>query len=279
MDKFTTAATELDALIPEVWSSAFYPTLKASLPFAGSVASDYNGEINQLGDTVHITSFPQFDEAAEIGEAEAVDADAVTATGVSLIINKQVAKDFQITKKAQRQSIDAMNALRDLALYSILKKMQSVIIAEIVPSSASPDHTIAYTSSTTLALADLLAGKELLDLQDVEEAGRVMITGAAQWNDLFNITGFVSRDYIPTGSPLVSGSIQTPVCGFNPKYTTAASNTTYLFHPLMLQMAVQQNPEVEVVSRGGEGIRATRVNMDVLFGVKQVSNLRVVTIG
>lgn len=278
MDKFTTAATELDALIPELWSSAFYPTLKASLPFASSVAQDYQGEIQQLGDTVHITDFPQFDEAEEIGEAQAVDADAVVANGRSLIINKQVAKDFQITKKAQRQSIDAMNALRDLALYAILKKMNSVIIAEITPSSSAPDHQVAYASGTTLALADLLGGKELLDLQDVEENGRTMITGAAQWNDLFNITGFTSRDFIPAGSPLTSGAIQTPVCGFIPKYTTTAGNNTYLFHPIFLQLAVQQVPEVEVVSRGGEGIRATRVNMDVLFGVKQCSNLRVVAI-
>jgi hypothetical protein len=279
MDKYTTAAVELDALIPEMWSSAFYPTLLSALPFNDSVAKDYQGEISNLGDTVHITDLPQFDAATEIGESEAVDADAVVANGQSLVINKQVAKDFQITKKGQLQSIDAMNALRDLALYAIMKKMQSVIVAEIVPSASAPDHTISYTSSTTLALADILAGKKLLDAADVEKGGRVMITGTDQENDLFNITGFVSRDFIPAGSPLSSGEIAAPVFGFQVKSSTLVGSTSYLFHPIFLQLAVQQAPNVEVMSRGAEGIRATRVNMDVLFGVKQLNNKRVLTIG
>lgn len=274
-----TAETELADLIPEMWSSAFYPTLLAALPFNDSVSRQYEGDILQLGDTVNITDFPEFGEAQEINEAEAVDADSVVANGQQLVINKQVAKDFQVTKKAERQSIEAMNALRDLALYSILKKMQTIIIAEIVPSASAPDHAIAYDSGSTLALADILEAKELLDAANVEQAGRVMINGAAQHNDLFNISGFTSRDYIPSGSPLTAGAIATPVMGFIPKLTSVVSSTSYLFHPSFLQLAVQQAPEVGVFNRGGEGIRSMRVNMDVLFGVKQMSNLRVVTIG
>lgn len=280
MDEIMRASTELDALVPELWSAAFYPTLLAKLPFNSSVARDYEGEISALGDTVRITTFPQFDEASEIQEGEANPADSVTPTGQSLVVNKQVAKDYIITKKAMKQSIDSQNALRDLALYAIMKKMQSIIIAEIAPSASAPDHTIAYTSGTTLALADILAAKELLDTADVEEPGRTMILGAAQWNDLFNITGFTSRDFLPdgSGSPLVSGQVATPILGFIPKMTTLAGNTAYLFQPIFLQMAVQQNPEVEVLSLGADGKRAMRVNMDVLFGVKQCSNTRVVTI-
>ena len=279
MDQVMTAATEMDALIPEIWSAAFYPTLKEKLPFIASVAGDYEGEISALGDTVNIMSFPQFAAAEEISENAAVAADAITVSKTQLIINKQVAKDYIITKKAMKQSMEAQAALRDLALHSILKKMQSVIIAEIVPSAASPDHSIAFDSGTTLALADILEAKELLDDADVEEMGRVMVLGSAQYNDLFNISGFTSKDFIPAGSPLASGAVTLPVLGFDVRWTSEAGNVSYLFHPLFLQMAVQQAPSVEVVSLGNEGKRATRVNMDVLFGVKQVSNLRVVTIG
>lgn len=276
MDKMMKASAELDAIVPELWSAKFYPTLKEKLPFLTSVSHDYEGEVSGLGDTVNIPSIPQFDNAQEISEDEAVDADSVTVAKTQLIINKQVAKDFVITKKGMIQSIDATNQLRDLAIHSILKKMQDVIIAEIAPSAAAPDHTIAFDSGTTMALADILEAKELLDGSDIEEDNRQMITGAAQINDLFNITGFVSRDFIPAGTPLTSGKISTPVLGFNPQWSSRVGNVAYLFHPLFLQMAVQQAPEVEVISLGASGKRATRVNMDVLFGVKQVSNLRVV---
>lgn len=278
MDQFMKASAELDAIVPELWSAKFYPTLKERLPYIESVSRDYEGEISGLGDTVRIPSVPQFDNAQEISEDEAVPADAVTITTTSLVINKQVAKDFIITKKGMIQSINAMNELRDLALHSILKKMFDVVVAEVVPSAAAPDHQIGFTSATTLALADILAAKELLDTQDVEESGRVLICGAAQINDLFNITGFVSRDFIPAGSPLTSGQIATQVCGFTPKWSSRMGNVVHAFHPIFQQLAVQQSPEVEVVSLGASGTRAKRVNIDVLFGTKQVSNLRVVSI-
>lgn len=277
-DQVMTKSVELDGITPELWSAAFYPTLLERMPFNGSVARDYEGEISALGDIVNINSFPQFDLAQEILEDEKADADSVTASKQQLTINKQLVKDYIITKRALIQSLDAQNALRDLAMHSIMKKMQQIIIAETVPSAAAPDHQIAYDSGTTLALADILEAKELLDNADVEEMGRKMIVGAAQYNDLFNITGFTSRDFIPAGSPLTSGAIATPVMGFEFDWTSEAGTTSYFFHPLYQTLAVQQSPAVNVYDLGQEGRRATRVNMDVLFGVKQLSNLRVVTV-
>lgn len=277
-DEIMNAGSEMSAIVPEFWSSNWYPTLLEKLPFNASVARDYEGEISALGDTVNISSIPQFDLAVEIQENEKVDADSTTLSGQQLVINKQLAKDYIITKKALKQSLDAQMALRDLALHSIMKKMQSIIVAAIVPST-SPDHSIAYDSGTTLALADALEAKELLDNADVEELGRQMVLGAAQYNDLFNITGFTSKDFVPAGSPLSAGAVTLPILGFEVKWTSEVGNTAYLFHPIFMQLAVQQMPDVKVYDLGGEGKRATRVNMDVLFGIKQCSNLRVVTIG
>jgi hypothetical protein len=278
-DEVMRGSAELDAITPEFWSASFYPTLLEQLPFNAAVARDYEGEISQLGDTVNISSFPQFDAAVELAEDEKAEADGVTVSKTQLIINKQVVKDFILTKKGMRQSLDAQMVLRNLAFHSIMKKMQQIIIAEVAPNASAPDHSIAFDSGTTLALADILEAKELLDSADVPDDGqRQSILGAAQWNDLFNIAGFTSRDYVPSANAMSSGAISTPVLGFNVKWTTEAGNVAYLFHPLFLQLAVQELPEVEVFNLGGEGKRATRVNMTTLFGVKQVDGLRVVTI-
>lgn len=277
-DELLRTSTELAGITPELWSANFYPTLLERMPFNGSIARQYEGEISSLGDTVNINDFPQFDLAQELAEDERADADSTTANKQQLVINKRVVKDYIITKKAMQQSLDAQNALRDLATHSIMKKMQQVIIGETTPSASAPDHQIAYDSGTTLALADILEAKELLDDSDVEEMGRTMIVGSAQYNDLFLLAGFTSRDFIPAGSPLTSGAISTPVMGFDFKWTTEAGNTSYFFHPLYQTLAVQQSPDVRVYDLGVDGKRAERVNMDVLFGVKQLSNLRVVTV-
>lgn len=266
------------AIIPEVWSARFYAVLRASLPFISSVNMDYEGEIRSLGNTVNISTIADFDEAGILGEGAAGDTDTVVMSKQQLVINKRIYKDFSVTDESQLQSLPYMDSLREKAVYSINKKMQQLIIDAIVPSAAAPDHTIAYDNGTTLALADILEAKELLDAQNVAMDNRVSVLGSAQWNDLFNITGFVSRDFIPAGSPLTSGDIATPICGFTPKMTTVIGNTSYFLHPSFLTLAVQKQLGVKVFDLGVEGVRAFRVNTDVLMGLKQLSNLRVVTI-
>jgi len=278
-DQIMTGDAELNVLRPELWSDAFYPTLKEALPWASVISDSYQGEIQDLGDKVNIIQFPQFDEADTIAEDEKVDADAITATRTQLVVNKQVVKDFIVTNRAMVQTIEHANALRDLAFFSIMKKMQSIIIAAVAPSAAAPDHTLTYTAGSTLALADILSAKEALDTADVPDDGtRVGVLGAAQWNDIFNITGFTSRDFVPAGSPLSSGSLPSPVLGFSLRMTTEAGNVATFFHPIFMQMAVQRGLDVQVYDQGVDGRRSMRVNSTLLFGVVQVSNVRVVTI-
>lgn len=277
-DQIMRAGTETAAIVPEIWSSRFYDVLRASLPFLSSVSMDYENEIQDLGDVVNVPTLPDFSEASVVAEDARADAEAVTVTSQQLVINSRVVKDAIVTKQSQLQSIEFMDKMRDAMIYSINKKMHSLIIAAIIPSASAPDHAIAYDSGTTLALADILEAKELLDLQNVPSMDRVMVPGVAQANDMFNITGFVSRDFTPSGSPLTTGEFPTQVLGFSVKPTTEASNTTYLFHPSFLTMAVQDQLNIMVYDLGVDGKRASRVNADVLMGYKQLDNKRVVSI-
>ena len=277
MDQVMTAASELSVLVPEIWSGKFYNTLLASTPFNDVVGRDYEGDIQALGDTVNITSFPQFDTAEDLAENGVSEADSITATQSQLVINHMLVKDFIVTYRAEVQSIDASMQLMDLAMYAIMKKMQAILIADTVASASAPDHQIPYDSSSTLAVADILEAKELLDTQNVEEVGRKMIVGPAQLNDLLAVSTFTSRDYVD-GQAVKTGGVSSPVFGFDLRWTSEAGNTSYLFHPLYMQAAVQRAPKVGVYDVGVNGKRATRFNFTALFGNIQVSNVRVVEI-
>lgn len=270
--------TNTAAIIPEVWSSKFYDVLLDKLPFIASVDMSYNGEIQNIGDIVNISTIPEFDQATLLAEGASGDADAVTITGQQLTINSRAFKDVIITKKSQLQSLSFMDGLRDKMIFSINKKIQADIITNIVPSASSPDHQISYDSGTQLTLLDILESKELLDTANVDEDNRVAVLGAAQTNDLFSITGFISRDYTPAGSPLTSGAITTPICGFSVRMTNVVGNTSYWFHPSFLTMAIQQNLNLALYDLGVDGVRGTRLNADILYGIKQLDNKRVVSI-
>lgn len=275
MDQIIRAGTEASVIVPQIWSESWYPTLIEKLPWNDSVGTVYQGEIQAMGNTVNITTFPQFPEAIDLAEGARADAQNITMGQSQLVINHQVVQDMIITSIAQIQGLDAQQKLMDLMFFSIMKKMQKIIIADVAPSASAPDHTIAYTTGTTLALADFLAAKELLDTQNVNDNGRVAIFDVPQYNDLFNIAGFMSRDFVPNADAISQGAIATPVLGFQVKWTSVAAGVSSFFHPEFLQMAVQSKPSPQVYDLGVDGQRAHRVNMTVLFGEKQVDSVRV----
>lgn len=279
MDQIHTSASQLSAIVPEVWSQQWYDVLLAELPFNAVVARQYEGEIKALGNTVHINSIPEFGDAEDLAEDGAADADSVTISQVDLVINKQIVKDFIVTDKALLQSLPFMDKLRDLAVYAVNKKVQRYIIEASIPSASGPDHSIAYDSSTTLALADMTEVKELLDNQDVPALGRHCVLGSPQTNDIFNITGFTSRDFLLAGSPLQSGLIPDQLLGFKPHMTTEVGNTSYWFHESFFTMAAQKNLEINQYDLGVTGKRAQRVNVTTLAGFKLLDSLRLVTLG
>lgn len=272
------AGNELSVIVPSVWSRRYYDALLADLPFNSIISRDYEGEIQGLGNVVKISQFPEFDDAVEIAEDQAVDASAITVTQQSLTINKRIAKDFIITDLATLQSLPAMDKLREMAIYAIQKKIQAAIIALTIPNASAPDQSISYDSGTTLALADALEVKELLDTQNVPVSDRHMVVGAAQLNDLFLITGFTSSDFMMNGGALQSGQVPPMLLGFNPHFTTVVSNTSYWFHKSYATLAAQKGITVKEYDKGVEGIRATRVNIDTLLGIKQLDGLRVASI-
>lgn len=278
MDQLHRASTEFSVLVPEIWSSKFYETLLAALPMADTLAKDYEGEIQSLGDTVNVSQFPEFGDAVELAEDQRNDAASITVSQIQLVINKRVAQDFIITNLAMLQSLPAMQKLQELAIYSIMKKIQALIISLIVPSASNPDHSIAYDSGTTLALADLLEAKELLDNQDVPISNRHLCFGAAQMNDLYNVSGFTSTDFGVSNAPLINGGLPSQLVGFMPHFSSLFANVVYLYHSSFFQIASQQGMNVSQYDLGVDGKRAMRINCDTLLGLKQFDNLRIVTI-
>ena len=206
------------------------------------------------------------------------DAEALTPTQQSLVINSNIVKDFIVTNRAQLQSLPHMDKLRELAIFAINKKIQSKIITLSVPSASNPDHQIAYDSGTTLALADILEAKELLDTANVPQGDRHIVMGAAQLNDVFNITGFTSSDFLVSGAPIQTGQLPSALLGFMPHFTTEVGAVTSLFHSSYFTMASQEGISVTQYDLGGDGVRAHRVNVDWLGGFKQLDDTRIVEI-
>lgn len=277
-DQLNKATGSFSVINPDMWSANFYDELLASLPMAAVIDSSYSGEISTLGSTVKISTFPEYDEAQVLTEGARNDAEATTPTQQDLVINKNIVKDFIITNQAQLQSLPHMEKLNELASYAINKKIQSLILSLSIPSASAPDHQIPYDSGSTLVLLDLLEGKELLDTQNVPQSDRHLVMDAAQLNDLYNVSGFTSSDFITSGAPLETGQLPPAILGMMPHFTTEVSAVTHMFHSTYFTMAAQQGISVSQYDLGVDGIRAARINTSWLGGFKQLDDKRTVQI-
>lgn len=266
------------AIIPEIWSAKFFDVNTASLPYIDCVNNDWEGEISALGDIINISQMPEFAEAQLLGEGAKGNASAVIITGQQLTINKRPYVDVIITKESSLQSLPFMDKLRNMMIYSLNKKIQTEIVNLIQPSTSAPDMTLAYDTGSTLALADILEAQELLNGQNVEKSNRIGILEVSQYSDLFNVTSFISRDYIPAGSPITTGVIETPVCGFTIKASNIGNNVSRWLHPSFMTIAFQQALNIELSNLAVLGERGQRLNMDLLMGIKQMDSKRVVSI-
>lgn len=270
--------TNLSAIVLEIWSARFYEVLHATLPFLDSISTDWTGDIRALGDTLNISQISDFSAASELAEGNTGVEDTVTTTNIQLLINKRTYKDFQVTNEALLQSLPFVDSLREKAVYAINKRIQAVIIAAFIPSAAAPDHQLSYTTPGVLALVDILNAKKALDEQNVAMENRYMTLGSSALNDLFNINYLMSRDYIPSGSPLTSGNFDNPICGFTVRFTTEAGATSYFHHKDFMTMAMQQElttteHDLRVLKQRGK-----LVTSDILWGLKLLDNKRCVTI-
>ena len=75
-----------------------------------------------------------------------------------------------------------------------------------------------------------------------------------------------------------TGQLPAALLGFMPHFTTLANSVTYLFHSSFMTMAVQEALAIREYDLGVDGKRAVRVNLDLLYGLKQLDNKRVVEI-
>jgi len=277
-DQVLTASGSNSAIVPEVWSSQFQQVLNDSVVFPSIVRRDYEGEITSRGDTVNIPSIADV-TATDLQDGGRNDAQTITATTTALVVDSIAAVDFKISTLAELQSVDFVEELRKKGSEAIMRKIQDDIIAAVAPSTSAPDHTIAYTTSTTLADVDLLAALDLeADANWSRLPGRYLVTGEKQMLDLVANSKFYDTT-LGGNASLSAGAVTGSIYGHAPSGSSACGTTTYMFHDSFMQMAIQRGLNVTVTDLAVLGERGYRLNMDVIYGIKQVHSNRVITIG
>lgn len=225
------------SFIPEVWAAELLSSLKKSLVFAseGVVNRNYEGDIAQAGDTVHINSVSRPTIIDYVPGVTKIVPERLTTAQRALLIDQSKAFSFSVDDVDSRQAagdvipegmIEAAFALRDVADQFVELKIRtgvqgSNVLADVTGASADP--TLVYR-----ALVDL---GTVLDENDVPTEGRWAVVPPWVHGLLQLDERFVSFGTGPNREALENGMIGA-AAGFTIHKSNNIPNTTGDLYPV-----------------------------------------------
>lgn len=269
--------TELDYLIPEIWSSKMYDELRSSIAFANIFSREYEGEIRNVGDTVKVQQI-----VAPTGEILTDDkaqftSSAMQVNQLSIVANKRASAAFEFTDLAQLQSISFQAQAQEALVYAIRLKMENDIIAGLLPSTSSPDHTIGPASASDLAAADLGTMRTLLSAAKVPLANRMLVLAPSYYGDLLSKTQVTSMDFV-NGNSAQSGVISS-FMGFQiMEHNLLTADYGYAVHPSAMQLVMQQEVRIKISDLHPQNKYGYLLSADMVYGWTLFDNKRIVQI-
>lgn len=161
--------------IPEVWSAAILEALRAKLVFPSLCNRDYEGDIREAGDTVHITGYNDVTvHKYTRGQAITVD-DATDKEAAVLKIDQSDYFAFKVNDLDKTQAkADLTGKFTNSAAYNMMKNVENYISNLMDTAVETPAKTVAVGTPADAYLAVVEAGRKL-DVQNVPDEGRWLV--------------------------------------------------------------------------------------------------------
>jgi hypothetical protein len=209
------------AFKPKVWAAELLVELEKSLVYAGpgSVNRNYEGEISDFGDTVHITTLAD----PTIGTYTAhndITIEDVDDAAQQLLINQSKYFAFEVDDIEKRQARNGGAVLTEQARKAAykLRDVADRYVASLMATGANFSDTLAVTSPANAydAIVDLGTA---LDEVDVPSEGRFVVVPP-------NFHGLIKKDdrFIATGDPQAAAARINGVVGEAGGFIVKVSN-------------------------------------------------------
>lgn len=162
--------------IPELWSAALLDRWVAESVFPALVDRKYEGQATR-GNTVHITGVVAPTVKDYKAASRTTSADAISDTGVDLLIDQEKSVDFYVDDIDAAQAAGSFMEYTNAAADALVIDADRFIATELVQDGAvMPYSSITTGDGAFDALAD---ARKLLNLQNTPAANRVVVVNAA----------------------------------------------------------------------------------------------------
>jgi N4-gp56 family major capsid protein len=198
----------------------------------------------------------------------ALESQSMVWTSDSLALDIPKACYTIIENVADLQSVIAQEpAILEDFSRAIMEAIEaSVYTALATVSASSPDHKIAFDTSGTIVLADILEAVGLLDDQNCPESDRFLAVNPKQHRQLLALSDFIDASKYGSNMPVLNGEIGS-IFGLRViKSSKVTADTALVYHRSHVAFALQGGMQlVRVQSAAHCGFE---ISMLAQYGVK-----------
>ncbi|MFG3710134.1 P22 coat protein - protein 5 domain protein [Micromonospora sp. NPDC047730] len=214
----------VDTFIPEVWNAELLTDLETRYVFAqgGVINRDYEGDIAEAGDTVHINSLGDVTISNYVKNVTKIDPQTLTTTDQTMVIDQSKYFAFEVDDVDARQVKDsgqlmtksARNAARGLA------RTADGFLSALMVASAGTVLTPAAVSTPDAAYLLVRKMWVALEKNDVPDDGRFLIVSPDFYALILGDDRFIDASKYGSTEPIRNGEV-----GRVLNFTVMRSNT------------------------------------------------------
>jgi hypothetical protein len=167
----------VSSFVSEVWSANLLVSLKKSLIYGSGCNRDYEGEIAEAGDTVHINSVGRPTISTYVPNSTVITPEAVTTADRTLVVDQSKYFAFEVDDVDARQArgniidgymVEAAYAMSDVAD----RFLAAAMVAGIQTANQVNSGTAVAITTGDIAYTQLLKLAQKLDEANVPSEGR-----------------------------------------------------------------------------------------------------------
>lgn len=213
----------VDNFIPEVWAAQLLTTLDEQYVLASPQATnrDYEGEIANAGDTVHIGSLTDPTVSNYVKNVTVIDPQTLTTTDQTLVIDQSKYFAFEVDDIDRRQ-VQNGGALLTVAAQRAAVKMQELAdtyVGTLMTAGAGNVLTAQDISTADAAFKVLIRLKVALDRSNVPAAGRWVAVSPEFYALLLQDARFTDASAFGNNQAITNGQVGRAL-GFEVKVST-----------------------------------------------------------
>ena len=205
------------SFIPELWNARLLNALQKNHVATNLVNRNYEGEIKNAGDTVHINTLGAV-SVRSYAQGTGLSYDALSTSDQTLVIDQQKYFAFALDDVDKAQAAgDIMDNAMNSAAYSLADVSDAFLLGKIAAGGSSDNYVGSSGSPVALTISNIyssiVALRTKLDKQNVPTQGRSLVVPPEAYALLLQDARFTSVQGIADG--VITNGLVGRVAGFD----------------------------------------------------------------